>query len=89
MDGAKAIKATGSNVVKLGKAPGVVSDLIKTAKDALAAFADAVSMDMGAINEIGKKAHAAKHLSADKIICEYFPEQDRVDKAKYGKAGKK
>ena len=94
MDGAKAIKACGSNVAKLAKAPTILTEMIKAGKDAMAAFGDAVSMAtsteaMGKINEIGKKAHAAKHLSADKIICEYFPEQDRVDKAKYGKAGKK
>ena len=89
MDGAKAIKACGSNVVKLGKAPSILSELIKSGADAAQNFAEAVAMaadsaQMGKINEIGKKAHKDKNLTADKIICEYFPEQDRVNHAKYG-----
>ena len=90
MDGAKAIKACGSNVVKLGKAPGILQDLIKTGTEALAAFGDAVAMvtsetEIAKINEVGKKAHAAKCFNPDKLICEYFPDQSRVDKTKMGK----
>ena len=93
MDGAKAIKACGSNVVKLGKAPSILSELIKTGTDALAAFGDCVAMvtseaEINKINEVGKKAHAAKCFNPDKLICEFFPDQSRVDKTKL-KAAKK
>ena len=90
MDGAKAIKATGSNVVKLGKAPTILGDLLKTAGEAITAFTDAVKLagnvdELEKIHAIGKKAAAEKVKSVDKLVIGYFPEQERIDKSKIGK----